>query len=177
MQPGGKHYNYFRDYDPATGAYLQPDPLGVLVVDEPEFGPWLASNYSYVGASPLTFLDPDGARRIPWGKICNVINIGTHAVCDISHRCTYEMDSCAGLVGRGAICYSCLVFRKIVQRCHSNRGTPQWESHQTRIEETQAGCQKGLDVISKNCCGNGGSGRGGGGGSGRGGSGGGGGKK
>ena len=24
-----QHYNYFRDYDPSLGRYLQPDPLGV----------------------------------------------------------------------------------------------------------------------------------------------------
>ncbi len=29
-QETGLHYNYFRDYDPATGRYLQSDPIGVL---------------------------------------------------------------------------------------------------------------------------------------------------
>ena len=25
----GKHYNYYRDYDPSVGRYLQSDPLGI----------------------------------------------------------------------------------------------------------------------------------------------------
>ena len=27
----GKHYNYFRDYEPAIGRYIQSDPLACLV--------------------------------------------------------------------------------------------------------------------------------------------------
>jgi len=26
-----KHYNYFRDYDPSIGRYVESDPLGVQV--------------------------------------------------------------------------------------------------------------------------------------------------
>ena len=25
----GKHYNYFRDYDPASGRYIESDPIGL----------------------------------------------------------------------------------------------------------------------------------------------------
>jgi DNA primase len=27
--PGRSHYNYFRDYDPATGRYVESDPIGL----------------------------------------------------------------------------------------------------------------------------------------------------
>ena len=47
----GLHYNYFRDYDPGTGRYVQSDPIGLAA------GP---STFSYVNASPLTGVDPLG---------------------------------------------------------------------------------------------------------------------
>jgi RHS repeat-associated protein len=47
----GLNYNYFRDYDPVTGRYLESDPSGQSA------GP---STYSYVAASPLRGVDPMG---------------------------------------------------------------------------------------------------------------------
>ena len=40
-----------RDYDPTTGRYLQPDPLGLIDG---------ASVYGYVRQSPMMFTDPTG---------------------------------------------------------------------------------------------------------------------
>jgi RHS repeat-associated protein len=45
------HYNYFRDYDPQLGRYVQSDPLGI------EGG---IDTYNYVEASPLNLVDPYG---------------------------------------------------------------------------------------------------------------------
>jgi RHS repeat-associated protein len=47
----GLHYNYFRDYDPQTGRYIQSDPIGI------KGG---INTYSYVGANPLNSIDPLG---------------------------------------------------------------------------------------------------------------------
>lgn len=47
----GLHYNYFRDYDPATGRYVQSDPIGL--------GGGV-NTYSYVGGQPLSKFDPLG---------------------------------------------------------------------------------------------------------------------
>jgi len=47
----GLHYNYHRDYDPATGRYLQPDPIGLLGG---------LNQYSYVRNNPVNFIDPSG---------------------------------------------------------------------------------------------------------------------
>jgi RHS repeat-associated protein len=44
-------YNYFRDYDPATGRYVQSDPIGL------EGG---LNTYTYVFNAPLTGSDPTG---------------------------------------------------------------------------------------------------------------------
>lgn len=47
----GFFYNHFRDYDPATGRYLQPDPLGLAG------GP---NRYVYVENNPVSLVDPEG---------------------------------------------------------------------------------------------------------------------
>ena len=51
----GLHYNHFRDYDPDTGRYLQPDPIGLAGGLNP---------YSYVANNPLGKADPNGL--CPW---------------------------------------------------------------------------------------------------------------
>lgn len=47
----GLHYNYMRDYDPATGRYVQSDPLGF------EGG---LNHYAYALLNPLNRVDADG---------------------------------------------------------------------------------------------------------------------
>jgi len=50
----GLHYNYFRDYDPATGRYVESDPIGL--------GGGL-STFSYVGNNPMGAVDPNGLTK------------------------------------------------------------------------------------------------------------------
>jgi RHS repeat-associated protein len=48
----GLNYNYFRDYDPGIGRYLQSDPIGLHGSS--------INTYTYVNANPLKYIDSYG---------------------------------------------------------------------------------------------------------------------
>jgi RHS repeat-associated protein len=55
----GKHYNYFRDYDPGIGRYVESDPIGLTGG---------LNTYAYVNGNPLTGFDETGeANSGDWG--------------------------------------------------------------------------------------------------------------
>ncbi|AOX99912.1 RHS repeat-associated core domain-containing protein [Jeongeupia sp. USM3] len=69
-QETGRHYNYFRDYDPATGRYIESDPIGLAA------GQW--STYAYVDGAVIASSDPLGLAElqpIPQFK-CDILGGG-----------------------------------------------------------------------------------------------------
>ncbi len=50
----GLNYNYFRDYDPSTGRYVESDPIGIIAG---------VTTYTYVSSSPSIWSDPLGLLR------------------------------------------------------------------------------------------------------------------
>lgn len=56
----GLHYNYHRFYDPGTGRYGRPDPIGLIAAGH--------NLYQYCSNRPLYLIDPQGLKEIciPW---------------------------------------------------------------------------------------------------------------
>jgi len=57
-QETGLNYNYFRDYDPSTGRYIESDPIGLMGG---------ISTYGFVRQSPIDYGDPLGL--FPWPRL------------------------------------------------------------------------------------------------------------
>ena len=53
----GLHYNYFRDYDPTVGRYVESDPIGLAAG---------TNTYNYVGGGPLNGVDHFGLDETVW---------------------------------------------------------------------------------------------------------------
>jgi RHS repeat-associated protein len=54
----GLHYNYFRDYDPTTGRYIEADPIGLRGGTNP---------YAYAANNPVDAVDPGGLACVTSG--------------------------------------------------------------------------------------------------------------
>ena len=78
----GLHYNYFRYYNPQTGRYITPDPIGL------EGG---INLFVYVAANPLRWIDPFGLVTWPTGYHVTISPFGPrprgpHSGQDIRNR-------------------------------------------------------------------------------------------
>ena len=54
-EESGPHYNFFRDYDPSLGRYIQSDPIGS------ELG---FNRYGYADQNPVNYIDPQGDNPV-----------------------------------------------------------------------------------------------------------------
>jgi RHS repeat-associated protein len=59
------HYNYFRYYDPKTGRYLTPDPIGLAGG---------INLFTYAGSNPINAIDPFGLAYYMYGRGVSPVN-------------------------------------------------------------------------------------------------------
>lgn len=86
----GLYQNYFRDYDPLLGRYVQSDPIGLAAgIDF----------YGYVYQSPMNYYDPDGlaAQGVAAAVAAAVIACATKPSC-----IKKVADLCEGITSRAA---------------------------------------------------------------------------
>jgi len=98
-QETGTYYNYFRDYDPSTGRYVQSDPIGLAGG---------INTYAYVGGSPLHNFDPFGLSSLnarvslllAQGNLAEAIVVAQAAGLAIAPRLQQMQTSIQSLVNR-----------------------------------------------------------------------------
>lgn len=127
-----EHYNYFRDYDPAIGRYLQSDPVGLRSS---------INTYAYVDAKPLVLIDSRGLQVAIPGTAPPIggSNSGGNAAiatglsslfrkavefCTPKETCQSHYSKClesgwGGQVGHDSACFACF------QRCQGS-DTKDW---------------------------------------------------
>jgi hypothetical protein len=87
----GKHYNYFRDYDPAIGRYIESDPIGLAGG---------LNNYGYAGGAPVIARDPEGLKVSgSWGGF----SVGDAGVSDFGFTFTPPRPDLFGYINIGEI--------------------------------------------------------------------------
>jgi RHS repeat-associated protein len=82
-----RHYNYFRDYDPSIGRYLESDPIGLQAG---------LNTYAYVDAAPLSSTDPLALASYMCTKPLNALGSVGKLVYNPSWNPLYHQYICVG---------------------------------------------------------------------------------
>ena len=125
------HYNYFRDYDPATGRYAESDPLGL-------YGG--IGTYSYVSNDPLTNADPFGL----WGPAESAVERAVAQAVSGASRAGGPTNP----VGAVATVIAVIAVTEAIHQDRLNRlGKPDREAYRRVCDEPPPPCLTGCDLI------------------------------
>jgi RHS repeat-associated protein len=108
----GTHYNYFRDYDPTIGRYVESDPMGLKAG---------LNSYAYVDSDPLRFIDSLGlAKWIECGPCKIRFDSDPHKGRHAHWYCPGEAEGC--IKPDGTLCEGSKPPRNRVRRCLEDAG-------------------------------------------------------
>jgi RHS repeat-associated protein len=97
LASGRRDYNYFRDYEPGTGRYIESDPIGLR---------GSVNTYGYVGSSPLNSIDPSGLvdwnGRMDGGSVSALVGAGIY-VFDLVSECVNGKQGRAKVLAVGPV--------------------------------------------------------------------------
>nr|WP_275129302.1 RHS repeat-associated core domain-containing protein [Steroidobacter cummioxidans] len=138
LASGRSIYNYFRDYDPTTGRYVQSDPSGL------EGG---LNTYRYALNRPTMLIDVDG--RLPLSPECPLLRGLVVRTCkEANRRCEYG-DSCEELDLKVSRHLACVITQtELSRRCFG------WSiTHGHRISDSYNGMQRRVRIAEDTGCG------------------------
>lgn len=162
------HYNYFRDYDPELGRYLEGDPLGL------DGG---LNLYLYANANPLSFADPTGEnplairaiiarafrelqraiRKCKGNKVCRCRAIYAaykYGPCKVGcSTCNTPGDFCCAVKkAQVAAAGACVTLRAAYIKAKCDKHIPTRVNHPGQLKQAQqalVNCQKKMDRVCK----------------------------
>ena len=124
----GLHQNYFRDFDPALGRYVESDPIGL-------YGGSYAT-YAYANGNPL-------------------INIDAFGLCDAEDKCKKLLKKMDKLVNAVRPGNNPSAFKGLAQRFKAHLRLPPSEipGHAVQIEQRQRQLRKLIEDYINSACG------------------------
>lgn len=142
----GLHCNWHRHYDPTTGRYTQPDPLGF--VDGPAL-------FSYVRQDPTAKTDKDGRMALPPPEMykkmrCVALRAQVYWWCKVgSDRvCNYATDDCTELQRKMNLRHNC----KLAQQALTAECFPDNPTHGKRIADEERGLKECRRIAARKGC-------------------------
>jgi RHS repeat-associated protein len=138
------HYNYFRDYSPEIGRYIESDPLGLMDG---------VNTFAYVRNSPLMYVDPTGLACTLRQRVFLQLAVNSSCKWGGTRRCEGS-DSCAMNTVKISLNSACAAARRTInQKCFKGGDAGHREAGQDAINSGK----RCLELRS-HCCRNEGSG-------------------
>lgn len=137
------HHNYFRDYGPITGRYIQRDPIGLADG---------TNTFAYAGSNPIKYWDFDGKKKMKCDpRLFAILRLTVLVSCKgekggMKTRCG-PGDSCNELRAKVAVKGLCVLAQTaLTVQCYKENPT-----HDKRIQDELNGIEKCRGYMKEEC--------------------------